>query len=64
MSEREKVWYDEAAKELKVCRRTLDNWRARGVGPEFHRPPGLVYCYRDELEQFIQERKEQWELQK
>jgi excisionase family DNA binding protein len=39
---------EQAADRLSVCRRTLERWRERGVGPAYRRDDSGRYSYPDE----------------
>jgi len=43
---------DEAAEYLRLARRTLDNWRWAGAGPDWHKHGGRVVYHIDDIKAF------------
>ncbi len=51
---------DEAAVELKVCKRTLDRWRRLGEGPPITTLGRRILYNRSSLRAWLRAREQQW----
>lgn len=46
---------NEAAKYLKQAVITLEQWRAKGIGPEFYKPSHKILYFKNDLDAWIKE---------